>query len=181
MFQLLKAQSRLERYGLQLLNSRVCQRSFRLLLGMGKGRMQRLRKAVLRGDDIAPMDLRCVPKQHSTLPKNSARSVVIEFLESLWHCQAEPLPEAMHDTRDFKLKSKVRRRGKRPRHFHRRETFKTGYSPNMKFLPPGTIGDYLEQFRGEYPAVKVSRKLFTLVPCSPNWSLLITEWDIMFS
>ena len=127
--------------------------------------MQRLRKAVILGDDIAPMDLRFVPKQHSTLPQNSARSVVIEFLEALWHAHAEPLPEAMHDTLDLKLQKKVRRRGKRPRHLHRRETFKTGFSPNMKFLPPGTIGDYLEQCRAEYPSAKISRKLFSSVPC----------------
>ena len=59
----------------------------------------------------------------------------------------------------------VRRRGKRPRHFCKYDSAEErGHISTAKFLPPGTILDYLELCRTENPSLKIGRKVFTRVP-----------------
>lgn len=50
----LKAQGKQERCVSKIIGHKVCQRSFRMLLGLGKRRMQRLRNAILNNEAFAP-------------------------------------------------------------------------------------------------------------------------------
>ena len=148
----------------------VCQRAFALLLGIGTNRFQRLRSAAIEGDGC-PDDGRFVPRAHRILPKDSARPLCVEFLQKLYASVAEPMPESKgpSDSAPAGLQLKqsqcdrVKRRGKRPRHLFK-QTETEGFHPQAKFLPPGTITEYLELCRSEYPDVRISRRVFTRDP-----------------
>ena len=154
-----------ERRGLVLNDFPVCQRAFASLLGIGKKRLERLRRAAVR-DDPCPVDERFRPKQNLVVPGDSLRPVVFEWLEKMYLTVAEPLPEAYSVDAAAHPPNLVRRRGKRPRHFFKTdpETKQKGHGQEAKFLPPGTIVEYLELFRHDNPGLKIGRKLFTRVP-----------------
>ena len=81
--------------------------------------------------------------------------------------QAESLPEALHcktDGDDAKLVT-VKRRGKRPRHYFKQEPKDQCYDAGVKFLPPGTLGQYLELCRADHPEVAIGRKIFNRDSC----------------
>ena len=172
---MLKRQGVQQRLALRLLNHSVCQRSFRLLLGLGKRRFQRLRNAVINAEQECPVDQRFTPRAYSRFPDDGVRPAIVQFLQSLYHTTAEPLPEAVssqtgngQDEGD-RVKpgpqNLVRRRGKRPRHFCKYDGGQErGHISTAKFLPPGTILDYLELCRSENPSLKIGRKVFTRVP-----------------
>lgn len=61
-YHLLQRSGSRERYSLEIDGHPVCQRSFRLLYGIGKHRFGRLRRAALK-DEGCPMDQRCLPKE----------------------------------------------------------------------------------------------------------------------
>ena len=176
---MLKRQGPQERRALRLLNHSVCQRSFRLLLGLGKRRFQRLRNAVINDEQECPVDQRFSPRAYSRFPDDGVRPAIVQFLRTLYHTTAEPLPEAVssqtgsgnHPGQDEGSRVKlgpqnlVRRRGKRPRHFCKYDSAEErGHLSTAKFLPPGTILDYLELCRTENPSLKIGRKVFTRVP-----------------
>ena len=176
---MLKRQGPQERRALRLLNHSVCQRSFRLLLGLGKRRFQRLRNAVINDEQECPIDQRFSPRAYSRFPDDGVRPAIVQFLRTLYHTTAEPLPEAVssqtgsgnHPGQDEGSRVKlgpqnlVRRRGKRPRHFCKYDSAEErGHISTAKFLPPGTILDYLELCRTENPSLKIGRKVFTRVP-----------------
>lgn len=162
---MLKQQGLQERRGLRLAGHRVCQRTFRCFIGLAKSRFSRLRTAALDGEQVCPLDGRSVPKEKSVLPHNSCRAEVVEFLEQLYHTVAEPLPEAGNEMLRLNLGVKSKRRGKRPRSIFKKETFEKGFAPGTKFLPPGTLGEYLEQCRSEFPSKTIGRKVFCRVSC----------------
>lgn len=178
MFQILSGQKIGEKRALLLAGQKVCQRSFRLLIGIGKNRMQKLRSALKNKEAECPVDQRFMPQKYERLPQNSTRPIVVEYLQRLYHTVAEPLPEAFSlekDPGERLPKSSVRRRGKRPRHLFKcdkadeQKKFK-GHVDAAKFLPPGTILEYLEILRSEVPSVYIGRKTF----CRAAWlSLLI--------
>eukprot|EP00435_Cladocopium_sp_Y103_P040428 s301_g11.t1 len=105
-----------EKCGVALLGEAMCHRAFRLLVGIAKSRLQRLRKAILEGAECCPHDNRYVPKKGLSLHKNKARAAITEFLMQCYHVQAEPLPEAVKES-EMKAGLKpgpLKRRGKRP-------------------------------------------------------------------
>ena len=161
-----------ERGGLKLLGNQVCQKGFHVLVGIGKNRFHRLRHAASRALGC-PTDLRFRPKQHETLPANSVRPEITEFLQELYHTTAEPLPEAysvevpVQDATGSGKKTvqNVRRRGKRPRHLYKFDASKArknikGHLSGAKFVPPGSITDYLEICRDRFPHLTIGRKVF---------------------
>ena len=160
---MLQKQGLQQRYGLEINSHPVCQTSFRLLLGLGKSRISRLRAALLNGESDCPVDLRTLPKKHSRIPSDvGAYAKCVEYLQQLYHTAAEPLPEAMQQTlqiTDVKVK-RIRRRGKR-RQLVKREPAGSGYGGKVKFLPPGSISHYLEMCQTEHPDVKITRQTFT--------------------
>lgn len=143
-FLLLKGQKVQER-GIQLLGKKVCQKGFRVLLGIGKHRFGRLRQSAIKEEVNCPTDLRFRPRRNDALPANSVRPQITEFLNELYNTTAEPLPEAhgfgAGAGQAKKSIQNVRRRGKRPRHLHKfdSETKFKGHLPDAKFLPPGSI------------------------------------------
>lgn len=156
---MLKTQGVQERRALRLLNHTVCQRSFRLLLGLGKRRFQRLRNGVINEEQECPVDQRFGPGAFRRFPDDGVRPAIVQFLQTLYHTTAEPLPEAVSSQAGVgnnpgqdegsrvKLgpQNLVRRRGKRPRHFFKYDAAQEkGHVSTAKFLPPVTIGDYYE-------------------------------------
>ena len=102
------------------------------------------------------------------LPLSSMRPPIVEWLQKAYNTLAEPLPEASGQADVVEVVAgsandkKLRRRGKRPRHLFKVSEYK-GYAPNMKFLPPGTIGNYYELCKLE-TGHKFGRKLFCAAP-----------------
>lgn len=163
-----------ERRALVIDEQHICQTSYRLLLGIGKRRMQRLRNAAVRRDGQCPGDGRYISRKGQSNTKlDEQRAAVTEFLTRCYHNLAESLPEASEDKRpdDVKLvlgKKCLKRRGKRPRHFRKHEQGGAGYTRGIKFLPPGTIGLYWELCKTEQAPLQIGRKLFTRA--SGSWS-----------
>ena len=156
------SESRVSR--LQLHGHDVCQRAFCLLFGIGKGRFGKLR-AAFRSGNRCPADLHFVLKENLRLPCNSARPQRFEFLRHLYTRIAEPMPENKGEwTADGDSCQNIKKRGKRPRHRYKHAEH-PGFSSGAKFLPPGTIAEYFELCRAEYPGVKMSRKVFTRDTC----------------
>ena len=55
-------------------------------------------------EEAPPMDGRFQPSNRFCNPKeDSVQPVVAEFLRDLYHCLAEPLPEAVHESENVKL------------------------------------------------------------------------------
>lgn len=161
----LKMQDVDQRGGLTLSGHPVCQRAWRLLLGVGKSRFTRLRNAIVQGRADPPGDGRYGVKRHTTLiPSDGARAAVHEYLTKLYHSTAEPLPEGRQAEDVVEITNRarrVKRRGKRPRHFVKREERSSGFAPTIKFLPPGTIGLYWDMCKADNPDLRISRKVFT--------------------
>ena len=180
-YRLLRQRSQSQRRGLLLQEFPVCQKTFCSLLGVGKKRFERLRQAAVK-EEPCPVDERFRPKHHEFLAPGSMRPTVYEWLEKMYLTTAEPLPEAYNVDAAASPPNLVRRRGKRPRHFMkvdpdaRREK---GHSEGAKFLPPGTIGEYLELCRADHPGAKIGRKLFTRAPQSDsmNFGLVDLPFD----
>ena len=144
----------------------MCQRSFRLLLGIGKNRYARLRHAAIRQEDC-PVDARFMPKRHTHMSPDSVRPQIIQFLEKLYNEVAEPLPDSR--ARDDGLQDQVelvgpvKKRGKRPRHIFK-EDEADRHMAGVKFLPPGSILDYYDLCKHEFPSLQIGRKLFCRAP-----------------
>lgn len=152
-----------ERKGLTLLGVHVCQFAFRHLLGLGKQRFQRIRNAVLNEEAEPPVDERFRPQRFERLSSTSVRPALTEWFQQAWHRLAEPLPEAFEAEATAVVN--VRRRGKRPRHLHKFDPAgKKGHHEQARFLPPGTIVEYLELARRDLPHLSFGRKIFTRVP-----------------
>ncbi|CAK9082642.1 unnamed protein product [Durusdinium trenchii] len=124
-----------QRGGLTLSGHPVCQRAWRLLLGVGKSRFTRLRNAIVQGRADPPGDGRYGVKRHTTLiPSDGARAAVHEYLTKLYHSTAEPLPEGRQAEDAVEITNRarrVKRRGKRPRHFVKREERSSGFAPTV--------------------------------------------------
>ena len=178
-FELLKKQDVREKRGLQLQGVSVCQTSFRKILGLGKHRFGSLRASVLNQEQDCPRDQRFMPQKFSRLPPSSVRPLVVEYLQRLYESTAEPLPEAFQMQTEMAAtqpQGVVRKRGKRPRHLFKSDPAADkgmkGHKAEAKFLPPGTILEYLELCRAEFPDAKICRKVFCAVFClKPNQSL----------
>lgn len=140
---------------------RVCKRAYALIIGIGKSRLEKMTKALSR-EESCPIDARFgKPKENEFLPANSARPLCMDFLEKIYHELAEPMPDAKDDQLEG-LKLQVKRRGKRPRHRFKRDDLSRD---QIKFLPPGTILDYLDLCRAENHQHTIGRKVF----CRALW------------
>ena len=162
----LQKQDESARYALELNGHAVCQRTWRLCLGVGKSRMTKIRNAIINGR-VCPGDGRYVPKMHETPPPpGSAREKCHEFFERAYHALAEPLPETVWRTQEQADQARsaaaktLRRRGKRPRQMYKSTQGGSGYNPTIRFLPPGSITDYLDLCRFQYAPLQISRKVF---------------------
>eukprot|EP00435_Cladocopium_sp_Y103_P032938 s2370_g8.t1 len=155
---------------LSLLGRPVCAHSFRQLLGIGATRFQRLRRCAL-SDDPLPVDGRCRPREHdsSNLEASRKRSLVVDFLEEIYHSMSEPMPEADkqfgpdQDHPEYVMpKMRFRRnRGKNPGKRSRDKALKTEKLQDtpVRLLPPGTVTEYLAMLQAKYPAEKFTLKL----------------------
>ena len=167
---MLKQQNVNEKRGLKLDGKNVCQRSFRLILGIGNSRMQRLRNAVVNMQPDCPGDGRYGTNVYQSNAKlDEQRRAVVSFLTMCYNTMAESLPEAIQDHRPEDIragtgKRRLKRRGKRPRSIRKDEAGGSGYAATMKFLPPGTILLYWDLCKAEYPKLQIGRKLFSRVP-----------------
>lgn len=92
-FRLLTDVAEGERLGIKLLGHPVCNRTFRLALGIGKNRLQKLRHAALT-DQICPVDARYRPRKHDNIREHSAQPLVADWLQRMYETVAEPLPES---------------------------------------------------------------------------------------
>lgn len=179
-FGMLEKSGKSERRGLTLHGHAVCGKTFRLCLGIGRHRFDRLREAANKKLPC-PVDERFMPKKFQSLPKDSVQPVVTEWLHEMYMTTAEPLPEAADN---------IRRRGKRPRSLYKTQPQEgQGHSSLAKFLPPGSIQDYLELCRSDHQGLKIGRKAFTRVPkpigkgCKFIFSLkfyLLSKLDLIF-
>ena len=154
--------------GLHLFRHRVCLQAMGALLGVGKGRVSRLRKAVAQGDDC-PVDGRLQQMQHKVRFDqfhHKKRELIVDFLTHLYVKHSEPMPEVQTDPRmQTNQKLRFRRaRGKRPkRQKKRHDKLDEKASKELRMLPPGSYSDYLKLFHAHHPDTKVSFKLFTRV------------------
>ena len=171
-FELLKKQDVREKRALQLQGVPVCQTSFRKILGLGKHRFGRLRTSVLNQEQDCPRDQRFLPQKFARLDPSSVRPLVVEYLQRLYESTAEPLPEAFQVQTEIvatQPQGVVRKRGKRPRHLFKSDPADDkgmkGHKAEAKFLPPGTILEYLDLCRAEFPDTKIGRKVFCAVFC----------------
>ena len=113
-----------------------------------------------------------MPQKFSRLPPSSVRPLVVEYLQRRYESTAEPLPEAFQAQTEIAAtqpQGVVRKRGKRPRHLFKSDPAADkgmkGHKAEAKFLPPGTILEYLELCRAEVPDAKIGRKVFCAVFC----------------
>eukprot|EP00438_Fugacium_kawagutii_P023129 Skav208786 [mRNA] locus=scaffold931:204460:215795:- [translate_table: standard] len=147
---MLKKQETGDRCGLTLLGHPVCQRSWRLLLGVGKARFRRLRAAILAGAEICPLDLRYTPRKNKIIPSSdSVRVKIHEWLLTAYHQMAEPLPEGVTDlslgkTAEKDTSGPLKRRGRRPRSYvkhqeersgHHRDAWEEGFGSTLFIRP----------------------------------------------
>lgn len=174
-FDLLSVQNENARASFKLLGHRVCFRAFHLILGIGKFRAGRIRRAALRGEEC-PVDGRFLPKRHAYMSPSSVRPQVLQFLGQVYPTVAEPLPETR--AKDDGIRDQielttgpVKKRGKRPRHMFKLDDVDR-YIAGVKFLPPGSILDYWDLCKHEYPDLKIGRKVFCRVP----WLVIIISF-----
>ena len=159
------------RKGQSLLGKPVCQTGFRRLLGLGPRRFSQLKAAVAKGSG-PPVDGRRRPRalDGTNVESLRKRSLIVEFLEDIYHTLSEPMPELSAKTkaesseRPLKGLRFRRTRGKRPgKQFRKQQLEKPDDAP-MRMLPPGSFTDYLRMLNAKYPGEKFSLKLFNLVP-----------------
>lgn len=171
----------------QLLGRYVCQHAFRQLIGIGAKRFEKLRSAAL-GQTSLPQDGRKRPRRDDGTNSESVRKrgLVVDFLEELYNCVSEPMPEANQTVDEAGLhpgdkslyvmpQMKFRRnRGKMPGKKFREKQLKPLRGQPVRLLPPGSFTEYLGLLKAKFPQEKFSLKLM----CSaPRLSTLI----LMFS
>lgn len=170
-FRMLQKQEIGDKCGLSLLGRPVCQRSWRLLLGVGKARFRRLRAAIVAGSQTCPFDLRFTPRKNKILPSDSAaRAHIHGWLLTAYHQMAEPLPEGVTDlslgNAADTAKPALKRRGRRPRSYVKHQPERSGHHRDVKFLPAGTILSYYHLCAAELSQTcKFSRKIFSRETC----------------
>lgn len=77
----------------RLLDLRVCHHAFARLWGLGRDRINRIKRAVVLGERAPPADLRYL-RQPCSRP-SEAKAEAISFLQQLYDSVAETLPEAL--------------------------------------------------------------------------------------
>ena len=125
----------------------VCNRGFRILMGIGQGRFARMRAASRAGEKFPPFDARYIARGKK--PPSEARSKVHGFLSKLYYETAEFIPDGLNSN-------------KRPRQGDNRRDREMDRT-KIKHLPPASIGDYHLQCVAALPEIKVSKKLFVSV------------------
>ena len=126
----------------------ICHRGFAKLMGIGKGRFERMRRALAENAEDPPFDLRYV----KTGPKTPSPAwfSVHGYLTKLYNEAAESIPDGLNSN-------------KRPRHGVNKIDPPTMNREGIKHLPHGSINDYWMQCVAALPGVKISKKLFTSV------------------
>ena len=157
----------------------------------GSGRFERLWQAAKDGRADTPADLRYLSSPKSKLAGESSTAKVIAYLQSIYDSVAENLPDVRDDGLDtavfgdgtestdpylsVALPSSLGRKEKQPRRVkkgvsvHVERADMPGTEP--RFLPPGTMFEYYEQFQVLEPAAGVSFKTF--------WTVWRTEFDFL--
>lgn len=147
----------------------------------GSSRFGRLIQAARRGDIVAPADLRYLKgvPQKGVRPTNDSRERVVSFLRGIYESVAETLPDVRDDPFDpdvdiptvscevpelmdpyakilgaknikkknTKKKRKLRKKGAVEVNPDRKKAFED----RVRFLPPGAMKDYHEQFVSAHP------------------------------
>ncbi|CAL1165648.1 unnamed protein product [Cladocopium goreaui] len=150
--------------------SKVCLRGWKALHAIGNGRFQRLWEAAVRGDENPPADMRFVTHEKAHVTADSSVGQVTTFLQTLYDSVAETLPDVKDDGLELSFhkglegadpyasvdmpavatveppakKQKVRkvRQGLKI-HVER----KLDHALEARYLPPGCMKDYFEQFK----------------------------------
>ena len=101
--------------------------------------------------------------------KTPNRAAIHEWLTTIYHKLAEPLPEGVPSLSIGNAEvqeglANLKRRGRRPRHVVKKQDGQ-GHHKDVKFLPPGTIGSYFELCLADLgETCKVTRKVFCRAP-----------------
>lgn len=125
-----------------------------------------------------PQDGRKRPRRDdgTNLESVRKRGLVVDFLEELYNCVSEPMPEANqkvdgagHHPSDESLyvmpQMKFRRnRGKMPGKKFREKLAKPLQGQPVRLLPPGSFTEYLGLLRAKFPQEKFSLNLMCSVP-----------------
>lgn len=127
----------------------LCNKGFAKLMGIGKGRFEKMRRALSQGAEYCPYDSRYIPKGPTT-NHSEAWFKVHEHLTQLYLECAETIPDGLNSN-------------KRPRQANNRYDREDMNRGNIKHLPHASINDYYIQCKAALPGVKVSKKLFTSV------------------
>ncbi len=155
--------------GLCLLGHSVCLKGLGKLLGIGSGRLMKMRTAA-RTSQTCPLDGRFREARPAHRAPNRQQShkreLIHDFLTELYLKQSEPTPEVNADTGGRKQTSKAlmfrKRKGKRPRRLIKRDgDIDEATVKGMRLLPASSYSDWLRLFESRHPDCKVSLKLFT--------------------
>ena len=160
-----------------LFEHQVCMKGLAKLLGVGSGRLYKMRAAARDGQDC-PMDKRLRTGQCSLRwsQQSYKRQLIFDYLQELYQKHSEPVPEvnASNDRRQTVSRHKKgslqiafrKRKGKRPRVFFKRDKELTPEgAQKLRQLPASSYADWLRLFEAKNPQCKVSYKLFTRAPC----------------
>ena len=158
-----------------LLGRPVCQHSFRQLMGLRSRRFSNLKRSASLGVDL-PVDGRKRPRHHDSTNAESTRKrgLVVDYLEELFQCVSEPMPEAYQsydgkhdgDSDQFYVMPKMRfrrNRGKMPGKNYREKTAPRLKDTPVRLLPPGSLTEYLGFLQSKHPEEKFSLKLLCSV------------------
>lgn len=155
--------------GLGLLGHGVCLKGLGKLLGIGSGRLMKMRTAARRSQPC-PLDGRFREARPARRAPNRQQShkreLIHDFLTELYLKQSEPTPEVNADTGGRRQTSKGlrfrKRKGKRPRKLIKRDgDIDEATVKGMRLLPASSYSDWLRLFESKHPHCKVSLKLFT--------------------
>ena len=154
-----------------ILGRPACLKGSSKLLGIGSGRVGRLRKGLMGDNPVCPSDarLRKAGRALAHPPKQTVkRQLIHEFLMELYIRHSEPMPEVAADHGGRAQTSKPlkfrRLKGKRPRKFTKRDAKLTETQAQaLRLLPPGHYTDWLRLFHAKHETCKVSLKLFCRV------------------
>ena len=172
-----------------LLGRPVCQHSFRQLLGIGSKRFAKCKRSASLGVDL-PVDGRKRPRHHDSTNAESMRKrgLVVDFLEELYQCVSEPMPEAYqsfdvkHDgeSSPFYVMPKMRfrrNRSKMPGKIYREKAARRLKDTPVRLLPPGSLTEYMGFLQAKHPEEKFSLKLLCSVPRFEILQIWNLHWE----
>ena len=159
--------------------------------GQGSGRLERIKSAIDRGDQAAPVDLRYLERAKHVRSESKLFHGIFSFLEQIYNSVAESLPDVRDRTYDSEVdpyavfaedqqhdvadcSKKVKMRPKEPKTKMRKNKGGVAVNPartvqagfEVRWLPPGSIKDYWIQYNQQVASSPASFPTFWRVPCA---------------